>query len=115
MLLSALFPLLSQLQSQVALLICDFELRISQTNTFPEKTCEGSRRGVAEPPDDWEPQLQSQIALLSCPFERRMRVSWASCGSLAASQNPLALCIKSGGDQGARANGSGPWGQQKKR
>ena len=25
-----------------------------------------------------------------------MRVSWASCGSLAASQNPLALCIKSG-------------------
>ena len=26
----------------------------------------------------------------------RLRVSWASCGSLAASQNPLALCIKSG-------------------
>ena len=44
-----------------------------------------------------------------------LRVSWASCGSLAASQNPLALCIKSGGDQGSRGNGSGPWGQQKKR
>ena len=44
-----------------------------------------------------------------------LRVSWASCGSLAASQNPLALCIKSGGDQGSRTNGSGPWGQQKKR
>ena len=27
----------------------------------------------------------------------RLRVSWASCGSLAASQNPSALCIKSGG------------------
>ena len=26
----------------------------------------------------------------------RLRVSWASCGSLAASQNPSALCIKSG-------------------
>jgi len=45
LLLSALFPLLLQLQSQVALLTCHFQLRISQKKALPDKKSEGSRRG----------------------------------------------------------------------
>ena len=35
------------MQSQIALLICDFDLRISQTIFLPGKNCGGSRRGRA--------------------------------------------------------------------
>ena len=75
-LLSALFPLLSQLQSQVALLTCHFELRVSQTKTFPGKKMRGlTQGGVAEPPDEWEPLLVSLCSLLSSLAARDLQVN----------------------------------------
>ena len=74
---SSLFSLLSSLFSRCC--SCLRSHFAPATSSFAsahrirsQKKCTGSRIGVAEPPDDWEPQLQSPIALLTCHIPLRV-------------------------------------------
>ena len=75
-LLASLCSLPSSVAAAVSGRTSHLPLRTSRqpNENLPRKKMRGlTQGGVAEPPDDWEPQLQSQIALLTCHFELRMR------------------------------------------